>query len=150
MTIGVNATAPLSRGEIQLTSSDPLAPPIIRPNYLDNELDLQTMIEGVELAREIANTNPLTNIITDELLPGSRRDNHAKIAKSIARYSQTLYHPCGTCAMGRDKTSVCDEQFRVRGIEALQIIDASVLPLIPTGNPSVMLLMLSMLAESYE
>jgi choline dehydrogenase len=136
MTIGVNATNPRSRGRLTLRSSRPSDPPIIEPMYLTDPHDLQTTIEGVAFARTIAMADPLASWIRHELVPGRKRWEDESIAKSIARYAQTLYHPVGTCAMGNDEVSVVDERLSVRGIENVSIVDASVMPTSSTGNPN--------------
>tara|TARA_R110002049_G_scaffold4601_5_gene32044 strand:- start:69771 stop:71192 length:1422 start_codon:yes stop_codon:yes gene_type:complete len=136
MTIGVNATHPKSRGRLQIDSSRPDDPPRIDPMYLSNLDDLETTVAGVRLAREIASRTALADWIGDEILPGAKRCDDRTIAKSIARYSQTLYHPCGTCAMGIDQRSVVDARLSVKGTENLSVVDASVLPQVTTCNPN--------------
>ncbi|MGB7347961.1 MAG: GMC family oxidoreductase [Pirellulaceae bacterium] len=133
MTIGVNLTQPQSRGRLTITSADPHAPPRIEPNYLATEYDLQKTIEGVRLARQIAASDCFANIITGELLPGTKRESDESIAKSVQRFSQTLYHPVGTAA-GIDT-----------GCENLRIVDASVLKQITVGNPNAAVMTLAML-----
>ena len=101
------------------------------------------MIQGVRIARELAMRDPLARWITGELLPGSKRSDEASISKSIARYSQTLYHPVGTCAMGTDEASVVDPHLAVRDTENVSIVDASALPTITTGNPNAAVMTLA-------
>ena len=124
MTIGVNVTQPESRGRLMISSADPNAPPMIEPNYLSVENDLNKTIQGVRLAREIAQHNLLANFTTGELLPGKKRESDKSIAKSIARFCQTLYHPVGT---------VGDVDLAA---ENLSVVDASVLKRITVGNPN--------------
>ncbi len=144
MTIAVNATKPKSRGRLRISSADPDACPIIEPDYLDSGPDLQTTIDGVHLAREIANGEPLSAWTTGELLPGSKRQSDESIARAITRYAQTLYHPVGSCAIG----DVVDENLQVRGFSNLSIVDASVLNTITTGNPNSMLMTIAKLAAT--
>ncbi len=131
LTIGVNVTQPKSRGRLEITSADPNAPPRIQPNYLASQCDLEKMIEGVRLARQIAANSHLEKMVTSELLPGTKRDSDESIAKSIRRFSQTLYHPVGTAA--DIKT----------GIDNLHIVDASALKQITVGNPNAAVMTLA-------
>ena len=140
MTIGVNATLPKSVGRVSLSSRHMSDPPKIEPGYLTDTGDLQTTIDGVRLARQLRGETPLRDWITGELLPGPKRDDDASIAKSIARYSQTLYHPVGTCAIG----SVVDSSLGVRQTENVSIVDASVFPTITTRNPNASVMTLAM------
>lgn len=144
MTIAVNATRPKSRGRLRISSADPNAHPIIEPDYLDNETDLQTTIDGIHLARKIAGHEPLSAWTTGELLPGSKRESDESIARAIMRYARTLYHPVGTCAIG----DVVDEDLQVRGCSKLSIVDASVMNTITTGNPNSMLMTIAKLAAT--
>ena len=144
MTIAVNATQPESKGDLRITSSDPSVTPVINPNYLAAEIDRETMIRGVRLAREIAEREPLSTWIKGELLPGKKRLSDQSITKVLERYSQTLYHPTSTCAMGK----VVDGDFRVHGVERLSVVDASVLPSISVGNPNSLVMTLALLASN--
>ncbi|NND99064.1 MAG: GMC family oxidoreductase [Pirellulaceae bacterium] len=131
MTIGVNVTQPHSRGRIVITSSDPYARPRIEPNYLASGNDLQKTIDAVRMARKLAERQPLASFVTGELVPGTRRESDESIAKSIARYAQTLYHCAGT----------------VSGVilpaENLHVVDASVLHRITYGNPNATVMTLA-------
>ena len=129
MTIGVNVTQPISRGRLRIQSRDPASPPKIDPGYFLDKSDLAATICGVELAREIANTEPLNGFVAKELTPGSKRQDDEQIAKSIARFAQTLYHPTGT-ANGVD-------------IGGIVIADASAIPQITVGNPNAAVMTLA-------
>ncbi len=134
---------PRSVGEVRLRSADPLAAPVIDPRYLSDESgeDAGKLVHGVRLARELAATEPLAGYVEAELLPGAEaRDDEALLAHVRAR-SQTLYHPVGTCRLGLDDGAVVDPGLRVRGIDRLRVIDASVIPRPPRGHtnwPTVM------------
>ncbi|MCG8650794.1 MAG: GMC oxidoreductase, partial [Pirellulales bacterium] len=136
MTIGINLTCPDSRGRLWIQSADPYQPPLIEPNYLSASSDRRAMIDGVGLCRKIADREPLAGWIGEELLPGSKRQQPASIAKSLARYAQTLYHPVSTCRMGPDDEAVVDPEFQVRGTRGLWVCDASILPQLTVGNPN--------------
>jgi choline dehydrogenase-like flavoprotein len=140
LTIAVNATTPRSRGTIRCLRSEQLFAPEINPGYLQASEDLEQLLEGIQWVRELAQQSPLAQHIIGELVPGSHRQTPNELSKAITRYSQTLYHPCGTCALGTTACTVVTEQFAVRGAGRLWIADASILPTITQGNPSAMLL----------
>jgi choline dehydrogenase len=139
---GPTLIAPESRGSISLRSTDPLDTPAIRANYLSTDADMRVIVEGVRLARELAHTKAFQPYRGDELHPGAHVKNNDEIAAFIRAEAQTLYHPVGTCKMGTDALAVVDPRLRVRGIQALCIVDASVMPRIPAGNtnaPTIMI-----------
>jgi choline dehydrogenase len=130
-----------SRGRIWLRSADPRHKPAIDPAYLSDSTDIAPMVEGVRMAREFAVASPLAKVCTEELAPGPGVHTDAEVRDWIRRDLGTLYHPVGTCAMGGDSrlaiakiTSVVDPELRVRGVEALRVVDASVMPAVPRGN----------------
>lgn len=143
MTIGVNVTKPDSTGCVRLHSQSPHQPPVIEPRYLESESDLETTIRGVRLARRIVARSPLGNTILRELIPGRSRAADQEVARSVARFAQTLYHPIGTCRLGHDSNSVIDHSFRLRGAQQLWVVDASVLPHHTVGNPNATIMTLA-------
>ncbi len=146
MTIGVNVTQPASRGSIGLRSRELGDPPLIHSQYLSAEQDLHGTIQGIRLAREFAASMPLADWITTEILPGCRRESDESIAKSIARYALTLYHPVGTCRMGPSPETAVDPEFKVRNTEGLWIADASTLPALTIGNPNATVMTVATMA----
>lgn len=146
MTIAVNATSPASTGSVRLRSKEAIAPPIVDANYLAEDVDRDVLIEGVRFVRELASRSPLVDFIDSEILPGSKRTDDRGIEKAIARFSQTLYHPVGTCRIGIDDDLPVDGHFRVRGTQRLWVCDASVLPTMTVGNPSAAVMMLAVMA----
>jgi choline dehydrogenase len=137
-----NPCRPTSRGHLELRSSDPTEYPAIHPNYLATQDDIDDVLAGNRLLRQIAATRPLADIITEEIVPGRDIDGEeAQLADFRAR-ADTVYHPTSTCMMGPDPaTSVVDARLRVHGIQGLRVIDASVFPTITSGNtnaPTVM------------
>ncbi len=137
-----NPCRPTSRGYLELASADAGVHPVIHPNYLGTQSDIDDVLAGNRLLRKIARTRPLADIITDELIPGeSVEGDEAQLADFRAR-ADTVYHPTSTCVMGPDPaTSVVDSRLRVHGVEGLRVIDASVFPNITSGNtnaPTVM------------
>jgi choline dehydrogenase len=139
---GPTLITPESRGSISLKSSSPLDPPAIRANYLSTDADMRVIIEGVKFSRRLAQHEPLAKFRGDELHPGASVQTDGEIAEFIRAEAQTLYHPVGTCKMGDDAMAVVDSRLRVRGIERLRVVDASVMPRIIAGNtnaPTIMI-----------
>ncbi len=148
LTIAVNATQPFSRGYVRCATIDPRIAPEIETGYLSDSRDLCTLIDAVHWIRRTLTKSPLNQFIAAELVPGERRMTDEAIAKSVARYSQTLYHPVGTLAMGSDFDSVVDARFFVKGCDRLWVADGSILPVITQANPSVTLMSLAWLAAA--
>ncbi|MGM8884447.1 GMC family oxidoreductase [Psychrobacter sp. 1U2] len=123
---------PESRGTVRLASTDPSAPPLIDPNYLSNDKDVEFMVAGAERARAIMAEAPLAKFITEDYAaPYIEKDG---MIGYIRNKSDTIYHPVGTCRMGADELSVVDTDLKVRGIEGLRVIDASIMPTLISAN----------------
>ena len=141
VTIAAVALQPRSKGEVTLRSADPEAAPLIDPAYLSDPSDADVLVHGVRLARRIAATPPLAAYIAAELAPGADAQSDDAILEHVRALSQTLYHPVGTCRLGTDDDAVVDPRLRVRGLDGLRIVDASVIPQLPRGHtnwPTVM------------
>jgi choline dehydrogenase len=139
---GPTLVTPESRGSISLKSANPLDPPAIRANYLSTESDMRVIVKGVKLSRRLAHAKPFAQYRGAELHPGTQAQSDEEIIQFIRAEAQTLYHPVGTCKMGNDTMAVVDDQLRVRGIEALRVVDASIMPRIIAGNtnaPTIMI-----------
>jgi choline dehydrogenase-like flavoprotein len=139
-TMGPVLISPKSRGEVRLRSSDPRAKPSILTNALAEPEDVAALVTGVELAREIAAAEPLASAAGREIYPGAGVRDDVDVEAHVRRAVELLYHPSGTCRMGGED-AVLDPDLRVRGVEALRVVDASVFPLIPGGNtnaPTIM------------
>ena len=141
-TASVCQLRPESRGEIKITSPDSIDYPSIQPNYLSTELDLRTAINGLKVARKITEAPSLAPHIIDEYVPGYQYQTDEQLEQAVRKYSQTIYHPAGTCKMGHDDKAVVDDQLRVHGIGKLRVVDASIMPEIVSGNtnaPTIMI-----------
>ncbi len=133
---------PDSRGQIDLASSDPMEPVKIFHNYLGEEADLITRREGVKAARRVLSQSPMADDLLGELEPGPGVQSDEEIDNFIRETGSTLYHPVGTCRMGADQEAVVDGDLKVRGIEGLRVVDASVMPFVNGGNtnaPTIMI-----------
>lgn len=141
-TLGPTLLRPYSRGRITLRSANPQDAPLIRANYLADPRDMQRMLAGVRIARTIAAANAFAKYRGRELCPGPEAKDDKALRAHIAKYTETLYHPVGTCKMGNDATAVVDAELRVRGVDGLRVVDASVMPVVPGGNtnaPTIMI-----------
>jgi choline dehydrogenase len=125
---------PKSRGHVGLASADPLAPPLIEPGYLSDPRDLDKLALGVRKAREVLAQAAFTPHRRVELSPGDAVDNDDALRAWIRANAETAYHPVGTCKMGLDDMAVVDPQLRVRGIDGLRVVDASIMPTLVGGN----------------
>jgi choline dehydrogenase len=133
--------SPGSRGRIRLLSADPRHKPAIDPAYLSDSSDIEPLAWAIRQAREFAAARPLGRLCRSELAPGDQAQTGAEIREFIRQNLGTIYHPVGTCAMGGDSrlaasklTSVVDPELKVRGVEGLRVVDASVMPAVPRGN----------------
>ena len=134
---------PKSRGFIGLKSSDPLEDPLIQPNYLDNPEDLKTMIEAVKFGRRIFSSPIMSLHSKREVSPGRSIRSDEEISDFIRANAETIYHPVGTCRMGKDINSVVDPMLKVRGVEGLRVVDASVMPSLVAGNTNAPTMMVA-------
>ena len=133
---------PESRGSIRLAGPDPLAAPIIDPNYLASETDRRALRSGVRLLRKIFAQPAFDGWRGAELAPGADVRSDDEIDAFVRGAAESVYHPVGTCRMGVDPRSVVDEQLRVRGVQGLRVADASVMPAVTSANtnaPTVMI-----------
>jgi len=133
---------PASRGRIALRSGRADDAPCIHAGYLTEGRDLDALLEGIRLSREIIASQPFAPFRGPEVFPGEGVRTRSELVEMVRRKAETIYHPAGTCRMGRDAASVVDPQLRVRGVEGLRVIDASVMPRLIGGNtntPTVMI-----------
>ena len=129
-TCGMSQTQVESRGSVHIRSADPASPPAIRYNYLATEGDRQVMVEGLKLVRRICATAPLREYVTGEFLPGAQVRTDEDWLAYCREMGETVFHPTSTCRLG----VVVDDELKVKGVEALRVVDASVMPSVPSGN----------------
>ena len=135
--LGHNPCKPTSTGHLEIRSPDPTEAPAMFPNYLSTEEDRRLMVEGARLVRRIAATPAMQDVIDHESAPGLECDSDEALLEAARRTAGTVFHQCGTAAMGR----VVDPRLRVKGVDGLRVADASIFPDIPTGNtnaPAIM------------
>ena len=130
----VVAVDPRSRGRVALRSADPRARAAIDPAYLADEADLDVLVAGVRQAREIAARQPLAGLVAKEDAPGEDVRDDERLRAWVRGNVTTIFHPTGSCAMGGSDAAVCDPELRVRGVDGLRVVDASVMPAVPRGN----------------
>jgi choline dehydrogenase len=142
-TARVGTLYPRSRGWLKLRSADPTAKPRIFFNLFGEREDVDDMIRALRIAREIYHTEPHRSLIGDEITPGAEAKTDAELEAKIRELGHNRQHPLGTCAMGVGPLSVVDERLRVRGIERLRVVDASVMPDEPGGNTNIPTIMIA-------
>ncbi|GAP35803.1 choline dehydrogenase [Piscinibacter sakaiensis] len=133
-TFSVCQLRPSSRGHVRIRSTDPFEPPEMQPNYLSTDLDRRTAIAAVKAARAIAASAPMRGLVKREVKPGPAAADDAAILEFCRNAGATIFHPSGTCKMGRDALAVVDERLRVHGLEGLRVVDCSVMPTLVSGN----------------
>jgi choline dehydrogenase len=136
VTGGVAFTQPKSRGKLLLKSADPKQSPEMNANYLSVASDEDRLLAGVRMVRRIFATEPLRSMVLGEDLPGDAVRSEADLREFLHSYGSTFCHPSGTCKMGQDTMAVVDERLRVRGIESLRVVDASIMPALPSCGPA--------------
>ncbi|WP_372822632.1 GMC family oxidoreductase [Pseudomonas parafulva] len=139
-----NPCRPTSRGEVRIASRDPREPALIDPNYLSTQKDIDEAIQGSRLMRSIMQAPALRAITVEEVLPGPAVDDDASMLQYFRENCGSIYHLCGSCAMGNDpSTSVVDARLAVHGLDGLRIVDASVFPNVTSGNTNAAVMMVA-------
>lgn len=125
---------PTDVGELRLASDNPMDAPIIDNKFLETDGNIQVMREGIKIAREILAQKPMADLLSVEHMPGAGKVSDADLNAFVRATAETEYHPVGTCKMGSDSMAVVDGALRVRGMQNLRIVDASIMPTILSGN----------------
>jgi choline dehydrogenase len=134
ISLGTWVMRPESRGHVRARSPDPAAPPAIQPNYLEDPLDQAVHVAALRLGRRLLATPELASFCKEEALPGEAVRTDAELLAFSREQGVTSYHPMGTCRMGPDAMAVVDGELRVRGLERLRVVDASIMPTMPSAN----------------
>lgn len=134
---------PTSRGSVQIASVDASVAPLIRPNYLSDERDLQVAADAIRLTRRIVAAPALAGYRPEEYKPGPQYQSEEDLQRAAGEIGTTIFHPVGTCAMGQGREAVVDARLRVHGIAALRVVDASIMPSITSGNTCSPVLMIA-------
>ena len=142
MTVVIGQCRPDSRGSIHIKSATPGTEPAIRPNFLSAQTDRDATVAGMQIARKIMQNPKISRYIAYENNPGDKVQSYDEWLDFARRNGQTTYHVVGTCKMGSDPMAVVDDRLRVHGIAGLRVIDASIMPTVPSGNtnaPTIMI-----------
>jgi len=133
-TINTTFLRPESVGEVRAASPDPSREPLIDPRYFSHPLDRKMSLTQIRTTREILAQSAIAPLIADERMPGKHLQTDHELWSYVREYGGCDYHPVGTCRMGADEKSVVDTELRVRGIDGLRVVDASIAPTAISGN----------------
>jgi choline dehydrogenase len=142
--VAFNSCRPSSRGSVELASSNPKDKPLIRPNYLSTDKDIEEVLQGSKLIRRLMQAPALKAVTEEEVKPGVAVNDEAGMLQYFREQGGSIYHLCGTCSMGQDQqNSVVDERLKVHGATGLRVIDASIFPNITSGNINAPVMMVA-------
>ena len=155
VTVVCTLLRPESRGYVKISSSDPLSPPEIAPNYLSVESDRQKLIDAIRIVRRICENKNFSKYVVQEKYPGAEKDSDDQLLDYLRDMSRTSYHPVGTCKMGTDDMAVVDNELKVNGVRSLRVVDASIMPTLVSGNTNAPTIMIAekasdMILNSYK
>ncbi|MEZ4660357.1 MAG: GMC oxidoreductase [Caldilineaceae bacterium] len=140
---GLSLMRPQSRGYVRLRAANPFAYPIIQPNYLAEEADIQVFIDSVRMVRKLVGTAAFNGFVDCELAPGAAAQSDVEITAWLRDALATTWHYAGTCRMGHDSMAVVNDRLQVHGVEGLRVVDASVMPEIIGGNTNAPVVMIA-------
>jgi choline dehydrogenase len=149
VTVSVCNLRPQSRGTCHIGSPDPAEQPTIRLNYLSEQRDRDVAVKALRQARRLAATKALSRYTPTEMLPGSDVVTDDELIRAAGRIGTTIFHPVGTCRMGSDELAVVDDRLRLRGVDGLRVVDASVMPTITSGNTASPVVMIAEKAADF-
>ena len=141
-TASASQCRPLSRGRLSIQSSDPLAQPRIEPDYFRDPHDGKVIVAGIRMLRDIFRQPAFRELWVEEMLPGESATSDAALYDFARTKGGTVFHPVGTCRMGEDADAVVDSMLRVRGVERLRVVDASVMPTLVSANTNAAAIMI--------
>ena len=142
-TVSMCQLRPTSRGSVNIRSADPVMPPAIVANYLATQHDREVMVAGTKLTRRLMQTQAMKDYIVEEYKPGKAMQTEDDILDFVRREGVTIFHPVGTCSMGLGPLDVVDERLRVYGTAGLRVVDASIIPLLISGNTNATAIMIA-------
>lgn len=134
---------PHSRGWIRIRSNDPKVAPAIQLNFLDNDADVQAAVAGIKGMRRVCRAPAFQPFAVEEFRPGPSLESDEQIAAGASDITSTIFHPTSTCRMGPDDNAVVDDRLRVKGVSGLRVVDASIMPVIVSGNTNAATIMIA-------
>ena len=134
---------PESRGWLRIVSPDPAAAPAMQPNYLSARADRETVVAGLHVTRRVFATPAMRRFVTEEILPGPQAATDEDLLEHVRATASTTFHQTSTCMMGPGPRAVVDETLKVKGIEGLRVVDASVMPAVVSGNTNATVIMIA-------
>jgi len=134
---------PKSKGSIHIRDRNPDTGPCIRPNFLAEQEDRDSLVGGMKFTRHIVAQPALAHYVAHEMSPGAAVTTDAQWLEFARQNGQTIYHPIGTCRMGEDDAAVVDSSLRLRGLAGLRVVDASVMPAMVSGNTQAAVMMVA-------
>ena len=145
MTVASWQQRPESTGYVKAVSTDPFDKPVINPRYLEHETDRQVLLAGMKLVRRILRSAPMAKYFDGEEFPGDHVRSDDELMEAAKIRATTTFHPMGTCRMGpaTDKSTVVDDQLRLHGLEGLRVVDASIMPNMPSANLNAATIMIA-------
>jgi choline dehydrogenase len=134
---------PESRGWLRIQSPDPAKPPAMQPNYLSTQRDRDTIVAGLRVTRQIFATASMQRYCKEEIYPGPKAQTDEQLLEHVRATAGTTFHQTSTCMMGPGPKSVVDTDLKVKGMQGLRVIDASIMPTVVSGNTNATVIMIA-------